>query len=142
MKLLIGEKEYTLEYTFEAVASDDCIQKTLELLTNLENEEMEISEKMSAVPNTVITLFYCGLLEYHADEVADKTVARALLKQYFKENKDDENATFYGVMMAIVEQMGIDGFFKQIGLTEGSPKKEPKTPQDHKKKTTVKKTQA
>ena len=141
MKLNIGEKEYTLEYTFEAVASEECIKKTLDLFSNLENEEMEIGEKMSSLPNTVITLFYCGLLENHSDVVTDKQVARELLKQYFKENKEDENATFYGVMMQIVEQMGIDGFFKQIGLTEESPKKEPKTPQDHKKKTT-KKTQA
>ena len=141
MKLNIGEKEYTLEYTFEAVASEECIKKTLDLFSNLENEEMEIGEKMSSLPNTVITLFYCGLLENHSDEVLNRTFARALLKQYFKENKEDENATFYGVMMQIVEQMGIDGFFKQIGLTEESPKKEPKTPQDHKKKTT-KKTQA
>ena len=33
-----------------------------------------------------------------------------------------------------LEQMGEDGFFKQIGLAE-SPKKEPKTPQDRKRKT-------
>ena len=31
MKLKIGEKEYTLEYTFEAVASEECIKKTLDL---------------------------------------------------------------------------------------------------------------
>lgn len=142
MKLNIREKEYILEYTFEAVASEDCIQKTLDMFSILENNEIAIGEKMSTLPNTVISLFYAGLLENHADEVKDERVARQLLKEYMKENKDDENATFYGVLMQIVEQMGIDGFFKQIGLGKTSPKKEPKTPQDRKRKTTKKTTEA
>lgn len=140
MKLKIGEKEYTLEYTFEAVASEDCIKKTIDLFETLDNEELEIGNRMATLPNTVITLFHCGLLENHSE--LDREDARKLLKQYFKENKDNEDvedATFYGMMLKIFEQMGEDGFFKQIGLAE-SPKKEPKTPQDRKRKTT--KTQA
>ena len=133
MKLKIGEKEYILEYTFEAVASGDCIKKTLDLFEILDNEELEIGNRMATLPNTVITLFHCGLLENHGE--VTKEESRSLLKQYFNENKDDDNATFYGMMLKIFEQMGEDGFFKQIGLTE-SPKKEPKTPQDRKRKTT------
>ena len=137
MKLKIGEKEYTLEYTFEAVASEDCIQKTLDLFEILDNDEIGIGNRMATLPSTVITLFRCGLLEYHGDIGNEE--ARKLLKQYFNENKDDDEATFYGMMLKIFEQMGEDGFFKQIGLAE-SPKKEPKTPQDRKRQTT--KTQA
>lgn len=139
MKLKIGEKEYTLEYTFEAVANEDCVRKTIELLTNLEDEGKELAERISIVPSTVISLFYGGLIENHEEEVQDEQVARKLLKQYIKENKDDDNATFYGIMLQIIEQMGEDGFLAQIGLGAKSPKKQPKTPQDRKKKAITKK---
>lgn len=142
MKLNIGEKEYTFEYTFEAVASEDCVRKTIDLFENMENEDKSLGERMSIMPNTIISLFYAGLLENHSEEVENEQVARQLLKQYMKENKDDEKATFYGVMLQIMEQMGEDGFLVQIGLGETSPKKEPKTPQDRKRKTTTKKTEA
>lgn len=139
MVYIIGEKDYKLEYSFEAVANEDCVRKTIELLTNLEDEEKDLAQRISIVPNTVISLFYAGLLENHAEEVEDEQVARQLLKQYLKENKDNEDATFYGIMLQIIEQMGEDGFLAQIGLTEKSPKKAPKTPQDRKKKATPKK---
>lgn len=142
MKLIIGEKEYTLEYTFEAVASEDCVKKAVELLTSLDDKEKKLSEQIGMMPNTVISLFHGGLLENHSEEVQCEKDARELLKQYMKENKGDNEATFYGVMMKIIEQMGEDGFLAQIGLGETSPKKEQKTPQDRKRKTTTKKTEA
>ena len=135
MKLNINNKDYELEYTFEAVASEECVKKTLDMMQNLEREDNELSEKISVIPNTVISLFYAGLLENHSEEIKNENDARTLLKAYFKENKDNEdveNASFYGMMLAIINQMDKDGFFAQIGLVE---KKKTKVPQDHKKAT-------
>lgn len=144
MKYKINEKEYTLEYTFEAVANEDCVRKTIELISGMEDEERSLGERIAIMPNSIITLFYAGLLEHHSEEIKEEKDAKQLLKQYMKENKDDDKATFYGVMLDIIEQMGTDGFFKQVGLGDSPEvKKTVKKPQDHKRKTTTtKKTEA
>ncbi|MEI1255979.1 hypothetical protein V8Q34_14645 [Blautia sp. JLR.GB0024] len=146
MVLKIGEKDYKLEYTFEAALNEECIEKTISMFggmadasKNMNNKDM--LKEIASMPKTVVSLFYAGLLEHNPVETEND--AKALLKQYFKENYEAKDANFYGMATAIIGQMEEDGFFKQIGLVkpeeEEQDEEEQKIPQDHKKKTAMKK---
>lgn len=148
-KLLnIGGKEYKLEFTIEASLYKDCTDKVTGFMADVstlrDKEDIkEIISTMTDIPQTTLTMFYAGLMEHHGED-GDQTVmslhdAKNLIKQYFKEHQDDETGNFYGIMQILLEQMGEDGFFKQIGLEQIADQeaaKEVKTPQDHKKKST------
>lgn len=144
--LTIGEKEYKLEFTIEASLYKDCTDKVIGFMADVEsmkdkNNIKEAISTMTDIPQTALIMFYAGLMEYHGED-GDQTImslhdAKKLIKQYFKEHTDDETGNFYGIMQILLEQMGEDGFFKQIGLeqmTEQTTEKTVKTPQDHKKK--------
>lgn len=141
MNMKIGNKDYKLEYTFEAALHEDCVEKVMNLFggmaqahENANNKEM--IKEIAVMPGTVLTMFYAGLLENNP--VASEDEAKGLLKQYFKENPDAEDANFYGMATAIIGQMEEDGFFKQIGLAT-EEKSQPMAPQDHKKKVATQK---
>lgn len=151
LTLNIGEKEYNIEFTIEASLYSECTERITGLLQDIteaqEKENIkEMISKMSDIPQTTLTMFYAGLLEHHGEDgdgtVLTKKDAKRLIKEYMAEHKDDETGNFYGVMVMLIDQMGEDGFFKQIGLqqamtqTEETEKKPPKTPQDHKPKNT------
>lgn len=147
MKLItIGGKEYKFEFSIEASLYNECTEKVAGLFINLEEAEntRQVVTSISDVPHTALIMFYAGLLEYHSDEIKSIDDAKALIKVYFKEDKEQN---FYSVLNQMVDCMSDDGFFKQIGLTqmieamaeeEQEVPKEPKKPQDHKKKTTAK----
>lgn len=151
MKLLnIGGKEYKIEFTIEASLYDGCTEKVTGLMLKIAEAEdkkaiKEMISTMSDIPQTALTMFYAGLLEHHGAEgdgsVTSLKDAKVLIKQYFAEHAEDGTGNFYDVLQMLMEQMGEDGFFKQIGLEQmmnqtENQKKAPKTPQDHKKKTT------
>ena len=149
--LEINGKEYKLEFTIEASLYKDCTEKVTGFMSNVASAEdgednkgkiKDLISTMSDIPQTTLTMFYAGLMEHHGED-GDQTVmslhdAKKLIKQYFKEHKEDETGNFYGVMQILLEQMGEDGFFKQIGLEQIAEQttKEVKTPQDHKRKLT------
>lgn len=147
MKLItIGGKEYKFEFSIEASLYNECTEKVAGLFIDLEEAEntRQVVTSISDVPHTALIMFYAGLLEYHSDEIKSIDDAKALIKVYFKEDKEQN---FYSVLNQMVDCMSDDGFFKQIGLTqmieamteeEQEVPKEPKKPQDHKKKTTAK----
>lgn len=148
-EIKIGNRNYKLEYTIEAALYKDCAETVINFMSNVANAENknEIKEVLSAtidVPNTCMTCFYAGLLENHGEEVTSLGDAKQLIKVWFKENQDNEKGNFYGLFMELLEIMGEDGFFKQLGLTQLMNKAEEaeeatenaKIPQDHKKKTT------
>lgn len=140
MKVLtIAAKEYILEFSFEAALYGECTEKIINLFDGLAQAQDNSNAKaviasIINTPETVLTMFYAGLMEYNP--VESKDAAKVLLKQYFKDNKDSpdvSNNTFYGMAECLMEQMEVDGFFKQIGLDLGmKPIKQPKTPQDRK----------
>lgn len=151
MKVInIGGKDYTFEFTIEASLYNECTEKVVSLMSSMEDAKdkestKELISSMSNIPQTALTMFYAGLLEHHGEDgdgsVMDKKDAKALIKKYFAEHKDDETGNFYGVMSLMIDIMEDDDFFSQIGLNqlaEGQTKKQPKTPQDHKKKVTGK----
>lgn len=153
MKVLnIGGKDYTFEFTFEASLHSECIERTTHLMACFEGAEgasqiKSVIAGLSNLPRTAMSMFYAGLLENHG-ESGDKTIlsekdAKSLIKQYFAEHEGDGTDNFYAIMELMIGCMGDDGFFKRIGLEhmiqqtgEQKPKKAPKTPQDHKSKTT------
>lgn len=141
-ELRIGNEVYKVEYTIEASLCNECTEKVTNLMTGFAVAETEDAKKqfistIADIPQTTLSMFYAGLLEHHGED-ADKSVcnkddAKKLLKQYLSENK----SSFYELMEVLIEEMGEDGFFDLIGLTKMMEKvqtKEPKKPQDHKKK--------
>jgi len=120
MDIKIGEKTYKIEYNFEAALYEDCVTALYKIVTssadgNLKQDSAEILKSIAGQPNTVVTLFYAGLMENNA--VADTSVAKGLLKQYFIENKGNKEANFYGIYKLINKQMEDDCFFDLIGLS-------------------------
>lgn len=152
--LKIGEKEYTLEFTFAAAEHKNLVQNMFNILTgayivkngsdlkNASNEQSAtiamidgVSDMLSDLPKIVKIAFYAGLLEHHNVSEAE---SYELLKKYMIENK----MSFKKLFEDIRKYMEEDGFFDLSGLTEtietmNEPeKKQIKKPQDHKKKST------
>lgn len=147
----IGEKEYTLEFTFEAAEHKQLVQVMFNVMTgayiakngsNIENEQSatvaminSVSDMISDMPKIVKIAFYAGLLEHHR---VSEEESYSLLKQYMTEN----NYSFKKMFENVKEYMEEDGFFDKTGLTETlaemseTTKKTAKKPQDHKKKST------
>lgn len=142
--LSIDGKEYKIEFTIEASLYDEVITRTISLMESLtsassEKDMKSIIGSMSDIPKTALVMFYAGLLEYHGADgdgsVTSMEDAKRLVKLYFKEHAEDETGNFYGLMNMLIEQMGEDGFFKQIGLAQAS--ETVVNLQDHKKKKTA-----
>lgn len=157
LNLKIGEKDYTLEYSFMAAEHNETVQKMFNVVSgaylirkaNITGENKEdianamlegTGEMVADIPHIVKTAFYSGLLENHNVSQED---AYDLMKQYMKENKISFKKLFDDIKTCMED----DGFFDLSGLTEmmeemeesvetQTKKKTPKTPQDHKKKST------
>lgn len=149
MVLNIGGKDYTIEFTIEASLCNKCTEKVTGLMVGLAEAENEddikgVVKSIADVPQTTLTMFYAGLLENHSDEIKSMDDAKELVKTYLKEHREDGTGNFYALMELLIEQMGNDDFFSLIGLDKmfqtEETKKQAKVPQDHKKKTTTKKT--
>lgn len=156
--ITIDNKDYTLEFSFDAAENRELVQKMFNVVSGaylVKNGKLDengdqrketavgtmidgVSEMVSEIPHICITAFYAGLLENNPQTKED---AKALMKAYMKENKLSFNKLFDEIKMCMED----DGFFDLSGLTEMVQKmnetvesgvKEPKTPQDHKKKST------
>ena len=171
MRLLtIGGNEYKVEFSFEAAEYKDCVDKVFKVvsggyimkrgITGKEDKSEMATAMMdgtadmfSDMASLSITCLYAGLLENNP--VEDEKAARALFKQFVKENPDDERATFPGMYEFLKKCMEEDGFFKLTGLDkylkdmseamekaikEAETEKEqstlPKVPTDRKRKST------
>lgn len=146
--LTIDGKEYTIEFQFEAALYNDCTEKITTLMYAIgkaqDNSDIKnMLNSMSDIPQVALTMFYAGLLEHHGADAGDGSVrsmddAKDLLRKYFKEHKEDGTGNFFSLMEMLMEVMGDDGFFDQIGLTQmiQEGEKQTKQPQDHRKKNT------
>ena len=171
MRLLtIGGNEYKVEFSFEAAEYKDCVDKVFKVvsggyimkrgITGKEDKSEMATAMMdgtadmfSDMASLSITCLYAGLLQNNP--VEDEKAARALFKQFVKENPDDERATFPGMYEFLKKCMEEDGFFKLTGLDkylkdmseamekaikEAEKEKEqstlPKVPTDRKRKST------
>ena len=164
MKILtIGGKEYKVEFSFEAAEYKACVDGVFKVISGsyvMKNGPSEDGEKVSIaaavmngtsdmvsdIPKLTIVSLYAGLLENNP--VENEQEAKALFKQFVKENPDDERASFWGMYNFLRECMEDDGFFKLTGMDKVIAKmneaaeeteqksKSGKTPQDHKRKST------
>lgn len=152
----IGEKEYTFEYTFAAAEHKSLVQSMFNVMSgayfmkgdNVEDETLAVKamvdgsgEMVADLPHIAIVGFYAGLLEHNP---VSEDEAKELMKKYMIENKK----SYRGVFEDMKEMMREDGFFDLSGLNEIIEEmnqsteeviKPVKTPQDHKKKQTSKK---
>lgn len=129
--ITIGEKEYQLEFTFEAAEHRGLIQDMFRILSgsylvrrgsgesrDKDTERMEtaasmldgVAEMISDMPHICRTAFYAGLLEHHR---VPENGATQLMRQYMKE----QNLTYMQLYEEIRKCMEDDGFFALSGLT-------------------------
>ena len=147
--ITINGEDYKLEFSFEASLYHECIEKITGVMFDIDsggqtaNGYKQLLSGMSDIPNTAVICFYAGLLEHHGTDEGDGKVPNlSTAKQLAKSLLRDENSevdNFYDLFSICIDQMGEDGFFDLIGLPsmlDVEKKKEPKKPQDHKKKVT------
>lgn len=143
--LTINGTDYKLEYSIEASLYRDCIDKVSGMLFNVvagqASKEMQpIISAMSDIPTTAITVFYAGLLEHHGvdgdNSVPNIGTAKRLAVSILRDN-DNEVKNWYDLLVICMDQMGEDGFFDLVGLSEILNTEESPVP---KKKTTRKRT--
>lgn len=128
----VGNKEYQLEFTFEAAECRDLVQKMFNVLSmsylykdvnaaEMENglsKDMKVgtlfngaSEMVADIPHICYTAFYAGMLENNP--VSEKE-AREIMKTYMKEQK----LSFKALFDELKQYMETDGFFELSGLQE------------------------
>lgn len=143
--LTINGTDYKLEYSIEASLYRDCIDKVSGMLFNVvsgqASKEMQpIISAMSDIPTTAITVFYAGLLEHHGvdgdNSVPNIGAAKKLAVSILRDN-DNEVKNWYDLLVICMDQMGEDGFFDLVGLSEILNTEESPVP---KKKATRKRT--
>ena len=141
--IIVNEKEYKLEFTFEAAEHKELVQKMFNIITgaylvrgdNITTSLIDGSADMiSDIPQVCKIAFYAGLLENNplsADE------AKTLMKIYMKDSK----LSYRGLFEELKQCMEDDGFFDLSGLTEAineMNKSIEKTTKSQKKSTTTK----
>lgn len=120
----IGDKEYTLEYTFEAAEHKQLVQHMFNMLSGAyvirngtKREAMAyamfdgVAEMVADIPSICRTAFYAGLLEHN--KISEKET-KTLMKQYMKEN----GLTFAALYDELRQEMENDGFFDLSGIQD------------------------
>lgn len=103
-KISINEKEYVLEYSFEAVEHQSVLQELFDAMFG-SHMLCDVSVLISDVPHIVKYAFYAGLMENQ--EISEEE-AYQLMKRYLKENK----CSFNQLLEVITQCMEDDGFFQ------------------------------
>ena len=169
LEITIKDKQYKLEYTFEAVRHKTLLKMMFDIMSGAyttkkilavqnENEVNAVvamldgtSDMVADIPEITEIAFYAGLLE---NNPVDKAEAKSLMKQYMIDNKLSFNALYTDIKKC----MENDGFFDLSGIKEmiaqmeemqkkaEEAEKEAQeeqnkkvVPMDHKKKSTSKK---
>ena len=136
MKLKVNEKEYTIKFKFRAMYDSEFITEMFNTFENMASNDDNDGIKLFAelAPKTT-NILLVGLQEEHSDEFKTFDDAMNLIKNYFTENEDNQDINMLGLYTELINTMSEDGFLERIGLVD--KKKQVKTPQDHKKKTTT-----
>lgn len=140
----VGDTSYKLEYSVEASLISECVTLTTDMLVSLMQNTSDVKEALQNVaniPKVAMETFYYGLIEHHGlhkygdGRVPDLAKAKEIIVEYIHET----GATWLDVMTMCIEQMSEDGFFKLTGMSQmlgmEEEKKEPKSPQDRRRKT-------
>ena len=98
-------------------------------------KEYTVTYKFKVLAPRTTNMLLVGLQEEHSEEFKTFDDAKDLICNYFKENEDNQDINMLGLYTELINTMSEDGFLERIGLVD--KKKQVKTPQDHKKKTTT-----
>ena len=136
MKLKVNEKEYTIKFKFRAMYDSEFITEMFNTFNDMDSKDDNNNFEFIAqlAPKTT-NMLLVGLQEEHSDEFKTFDDAMNLIKNYFSENEDNQDVNMLGLYTQLINTMSEDGFLERIGLV--GKKKQVKTPQDHKKKTTT-----
>lgn len=136
MKLKVNEKEYTIKFKFRAMYDSEFITEMFNTFNDMDSKDDNNNFEFIAqlAPKTT-NMLLVGLQEEHSDEFKTFDDAMNLIKNYFSENEDNQDVNMLGLYTELINTMSDDGFLERIGLVD--KKKQVKTPQDHKKKTTT-----
>lgn len=136
MKLKVNEKEYTIKFKFRAMYDSEFITEMFNTFNDMDSKDDNNNFEFIAqlAPKTT-NMLLVGLQEEHSDEFKTFDDAMNLIKNYFSENEDNQDVNMLGLYTQLINTMSEDGFLERIGLM--GKKKQVKTPQDHKKKTTT-----
>ena len=120
----VNEKEYVLEFSFEAAERKEVVQDMYNILSgtyiikNVSNRKSAkttmfngIAEMIADVPKIARESFYAGLLENHK---LSESEAKDIMKSYMKENKLTYNDLFEEIKVCMED----DGFFDLSGITK------------------------
>ena len=136
MQLKVNDKEYTVTYKFKAMYDSEFIKEMFETFNNMNSEDDNSGIEMFAyLAQKTTNMLLVGLQEEHSQEFKTFDDAMDLIQKYFTENEDKQDIKMLGLYTELINTMSEDGFLERIGLVD--KKKEVKTPQDHKKKTTT-----
>ena len=136
MQLKVNDKEYTVTYKFKAMYDSEFIKEMFETFNNMNSEDDNSGIEMFAyLAQKTTNMLLVGLQEEHSQEFKTFDDAMDLIQKYFTENEDKQDIKMLGLYTELINTMSEDGFLERIGLVD--KKKQVKTPQDHKKKTTT-----
>ena len=144
--LTVGNTDYTIEFSIEASLYKECTEKITGLFAGIaeaqSTEDIKtLISSMADIPQTTLHMLHAGLLEHQPNWNMANT--KSVIKQYLTERKGQEDGNYYSLMETLIADMADDGFFEMIGLdkmfqTEETVAREPKKPQDHKRKSNAK----
>ena len=148
--ITVNGNELTMVFTYAAAECKELVQKMFGvvsgsyILKNKSENKAEAvldgtAEMVAEIPGICGIAFYAGLQDKNPVPYDD---ARQMMRAYMEENK----LSYAGLYKQIKVWMEEDGFFTLSGLTEmleemsqnaeEKIQKQPKTPQDHRKKQT------
>ena len=117
MNFKVGDKEYTLEYTFEAAENQKCVDAMTDIfggamMTKIDDSKSEALQirdflmTISDLPRMAMDMFYAGLLENHGEdgdgEIMSRLDAKRLYKKFCKENPDDVMESYYYGLITVI----------------------------------------
>lgn len=129
LEISVKDKQYKLEYTFEAVRHKTLLKMMFDIMSGAyttkkilavqnENEANAVvamldgtSDMVADIPEITEIAFYAGLLE---NNPVDKAEAKDLMKQYMIDNKLSFNALYTDIKKCMED----DGFFDLSGIKE------------------------
>lgn len=126
--ITVNGEEYTLKYSMRATMHNDCVKQITKILIESDADEGDangLSDMIADVIPTVKDCFYAGLIEFHGTHkngdgrIKGREDSDELLFNLIMENEDNsesEYSDFFGVLGALIDCMGDDGFFRLIGL--------------------------
>ena len=129
LEISIKDKQYKLEYTFEAVRHKALLKMMFDIMSGAYTTKRVLSIQSESDANAVVAMldgtgdmvadipeiteiaFYAGLLE---NNPVSKAEAKDLMKQYMIDNKLSFNALYTDIKKCMED----DGFFDLSGINE------------------------